>query len=57
MRSVLFRAGAKAAWTAAVFSLPLRTWAAEPADTLAHAADAARTLTYQGVILYRGDDA
>jgi sigma-E factor negative regulatory protein RseB len=56
MRSVLFRAGAKAAWTVAVFSVPLRALAADPADTLARAADAARTLTYQGVILYRGED-
>ena len=42
MRSLLVRAGATAAWTAA--------------DTLLRAAQAARTATYQGVILYRGDD-
>jgi sigma-E factor negative regulatory protein RseB len=56
MRPALFRAGAKAAWTFAVFSLPLRSLAAEPAETLARAADAARNLTYQGVVLYRGED-
>ena len=56
MRSALFRAGATAAWTAAVLSLPLQTLAAEPAETLARAAEAARSLTYQGVILYRGED-
>jgi sigma-E factor negative regulatory protein RseB len=56
MRPGLSRAGAKAAWTVAVFSVPLRLLAAEPADTLARAAEAARNLTYQGVILYRGED-
>ncbi len=52
MQSLLFRAGAAAAWTVAVVSVQ----AAEPVDTLARAADAARNTTYQGVILYRGDE-
>ena len=56
MRDRKSRAGATAAWTAAVFSFPLQTLAAEPAETLARAAEAARNLTYQGVILYRGED-
>lgn len=52
MRATLFRAGATAAWTVAAVSAQ----AAEPTDTLARAADAARNTTYQGVILYRGED-
>lgn len=52
MRSLLLRAGATAAWTAVVFSAQ----AADPSDILARAADAARNTTYQGVILYRGDE-
>jgi sigma-E factor negative regulatory protein RseB len=52
MRSRLFRAGFTAAWAAAVFSAQ----AAEPIDTLTRAADAARNTTYEGVILYRGDE-
>jgi len=52
MRLRLFRAGATAAWAAAVFSAQ----AADPSDTLIRAADAARNTTYEGVILYRGDE-
>lgn len=52
MMSRLFRAGATAAWAAAVFS----AHAADPSDTLVRAGDSARNTTYQGVILYRGDD-
>ena len=52
MRSRLFRAGATAAWAVAVFSAQ----AADPSDTLIRAADSARNTTYQGVILYRGDE-
>jgi len=52
MRSRLFRAGVTAALAAAVFS----AYAAEPIDTLTRAADASRNTTYEGVILYRGDE-
>jgi sigma-E factor negative regulatory protein RseB len=52
MRLRLFRAGATAAWAAAVFSAQ----AADPSDTLIRAADAARNTTYEGVLLYRGDE-
>ncbi len=58
MRSRLFLAGATAAWAGACFSAPAAepTPAAEPSDTLIQAAAAARNTTYEGVILYRGDD-
>ena len=52
MRSRLFRAGATAAWAAAVFS----AHAADPSATLTRVADAARNTTYEGVVLYRGDE-
>ena len=52
MRVAQFCAGAIAAWTTAV--APVR--AADPSDTLVRAAQASRDTTYQGVILYRGDE-
>jgi sigma-E factor negative regulatory protein RseB len=52
MRSVLFRAGATAAWTVIAWSAQ----AGDPSATLIRAAEAARNTTYQGVILYRGDE-
>jgi len=52
MRSRLFLAGASAAWAGACFAAQ----AAEPSDTLIRGADAARNTTYEGVILYRGDE-
>lgn len=52
MRAALFCAGAVAAWSSAVFP----ALAADPSDTLVRAAQASRDTTYQGVILYRGDE-
>jgi sigma-E factor negative regulatory protein RseB len=52
MRSRLFLAGATAAWAGVVAAAP----APEPFDTLIHAADSSRNTTYEGVILYRGDE-
>ena len=51
MRSALFQAGAAAAWTVVACAAQ-----ADPTDTLSRAAEAARNITYQGVILYRGDE-
>ncbi len=55
---MLFRAGGfKAALDGRrPFCSAQRTLAAEPAEILARAADAARNTTYEGVILYRGDE-
>lgn len=52
MRVRLFRAGATAAWAFAVFSAQ----AADPSATLTRVADSARNTTYEGVLLYRGDE-
>jgi sigma-E factor negative regulatory protein RseB len=52
MRSLLFQAGAAAACSAAALS----AHAADPAETLVKAADADRTSTYEGVVLYHRDD-
>ncbi|MDR3415336.1 MAG: MucB/RseB C-terminal domain-containing protein [Nevskia sp.] len=50
MHALLYRA------TAACSAAVLSAYAADPSETLIRAADADRTTTYEGVVLYRGDE-
>lgn len=51
MRVGLLRAG-----MAACVAVTVPAWAKGPADSLIESAQAGRTTTYQGVVIYRGDD-